>query len=45
MMQPVIKHMAAVMLSPNATQNLKESLKSLSELPKEVQKIREEAAK
>ena len=45
MMQPIIKHMAAVMLSPNATQNLKDSMKSLSELPREVQKIREEAAK
>lgn len=45
MMQPIIKHMAAVMLSPNATQNLKDSVKSLSELPREVQKIREEAAK
>ena len=45
MMQPIIKHMAAVMLSPNATQNLKDSMKSLSELPREVQKILEEAAK
>ena len=33
------------MLSPDASKNLKEALNSLSELPKEVQKIREEAAK
>lgn len=45
MMQPIVKHVTAIMLSPDATQNLKEALKSLSELPKEVQKIREEAAK
>lgn len=45
MMQPIVKHVTAIMLSPDATKNLKEALKSLSELPKEVQKIREEAAK
>lgn len=45
MMQPIVKHVSAIMLSPNATDNLKEALKSLSDLPKEVQKIREEAAK
>lgn len=45
MMQPIVKHVTAIMLSPDAGKNLKEALKSLSELPKEIQKIREEAAK
>ena len=45
MMQPIVKHVTAIMLSPDASRNLKEALNSLSELPKEVQKIREEAAK
>ncbi|WP_354833995.1 hypothetical protein ABGM91_04445 [Akkermansia muciniphila] len=45
MMQPIVKHVTAIMLSPDASKNLKEALNSLSELPKEVQKIREEAAK
>lgn len=45
MMQPIVKHVTGIMLSPDATDNLKEALKSLSELPGEVQKIREAAAK
>ena len=45
MMQPIVKHVTAIMLSPDASKNLKEAVNSLSELPKEVQKIREEAAK
>ena len=45
MMQPIVKHVTAIMLSQDASRNLKEALNSLSELPKEVQKIREEAAK
>lgn len=45
MMQPIVKHVTAIMLSPDASKNLKEALNSLSELPGEVQKIREEAAK
>lgn len=38
MMQPIVKHVTAIMLSPDASRNLKEALNSLSELPKEVQK-------
>ena len=41
MMQPIVKHVTAIMLSPDASRNLKEALNSLSELPKEVQKIRD----
>lgn len=45
MIQPIVKHVTAIMLSPDASKNLKEALNSLSSLPQEVQKIREEAAK
>lgn len=45
MMQPIVKHITAILLSPNASKNLKEAVKSLSELPKEIEKIREEEAK
>ncbi len=45
MMQPIVKHVMAIMLSPDASRSLKEAVNSLSELPKEVQKIREEAVK
>lgn len=45
MMQPIVKHVTAIMLSPDSSRSLKEAVNSLSELPKEVQKIREEAVK
>ena len=33
MMQPIVKHVTASRLSPDASRNLKEALNSLSELP------------
>lgn len=44
MMQPMTKHMTAAMVSPAASDELKEALKSLKDLPAEVQKVREKAA-
>lgn len=45
MMQPIVKHVTAIMVSADISQNLKDALNSLSQLPSEIQKIREEVAK
>lgn len=45
MAQPIAKHATVILLSPDASKDLKEALNSLSEFLQEVQKVREEAAK